>query len=118
MRWVTSWRLPPVSVAASVMPCASTITLCLLPLLPRSTGDGPVFAPPFIARRCEPSTAARGKSNRPAARNSASSSCNAWHTPAWCQSRSLRRHVLPEPYPNSGGRNSQVLFVVRITWLL
>lgn len=45
-------------------------------------GDGPVFAPPFIARRWEPLTAARVKSSRSAARNLvSSSSCRACHTP-------------------------------------
>jgi hypothetical protein len=29
------------------------------------------------------------------------------HTPASCQSRSLRQHVTPEPQPSSGGSNSQ-----------
>jgi hypothetical protein len=42
-----------------------------------STGDGPVFAPPFIARTCEPSTAAREKSRMLAARSSAST--DAWY---------------------------------------
>jgi hypothetical protein len=51
---VTSLRLPPVSVVASGMPCASTITWCLLLALPRSTGETPVAGPPFIARWPKP----------------------------------------------------------------
>src|SRR5438094_122117 len=45
--WVTSLRLPPVSVQASGMPPPSTRRWCLLPARPRSTGLGPVLAPPF-----------------------------------------------------------------------
>ncbi len=37
---------------------------CLLPALPRSTGDGPVAGPPFIARMGLESTAAREKSSK------------------------------------------------------
>jgi len=96
--WVTSLRFPPVVIAASGIPCASTIRWCLLPVLPRSTGDGPVAGPPFIARRCEESTAAREKSSSPAPRSSASStSCSRCQTPAWFQSRNLRQQVIPEP---------------------
>jgi hypothetical protein len=29
------------------------------------------------------------------------------HTPASCQSRSRRQHVMPDPHPNSCGRSSQ-----------
>jgi hypothetical protein len=43
--WVTSLRLPPVNVAASGSPLASTIRWCLEPVRPRSTGEGPVRAP-------------------------------------------------------------------------
>src|SRR3954465_7084642 len=43
--WVTSLRLPPVSVTASGMPAGSQIRWCLEPVRPRSTGDGPVKAP-------------------------------------------------------------------------
>src|SRR5512143_1781497 len=45
--WVTSWRCPPVTSAASGTPVASVITWCLLPGWPRLTGLGPVLAPPF-----------------------------------------------------------------------
>lgn len=45
MSWVTSLRLPPVSVAASGMPVASVIRWCLLPVLPPSTGLGPSWNP-------------------------------------------------------------------------
>jgi hypothetical protein len=33
--------------------------------------------------------------------------CSAAHTPAACQSRSLRQHVGPLPQPNSFGSNRQ-----------
>lgn len=56
---MTSLRLPLVVIEASGMPCASTIRWCLLPALPRSTGDGPVAGSPFIARMRLESTAAR-----------------------------------------------------------
>ncbi|MDQ0605181.1 hypothetical protein QF037_009526 [Streptomyces canus] len=110
--WVTSLRLPPVVIAASGMPCASTIRWCLLPALPRSTGDGPVAGPPFIARMWLESTAAREKSSRSAARSSeSSSSCRRCQTPASFQSRSRRQQVIPEPKPSSWGRNSQRISV-------
>lgn len=63
---------PAVTVAARSMPWASTMTWCLLPVLPRSTGEGSVASPPFRARRCEPSTAARDRSKASPARSSAS----------------------------------------------
>lgn len=110
--WVTSLRLPPVVIAASEVPCASTIRWCLLPALPRSTGKGPVAGPPFIARMWLESTAAREKSSRSAARSSDSgSSCRRCHTPASFQSRSCRQQVIPEPKPGSWGRNSQRITV-------
>lgn len=54
-----------------------------------------------------PSTQARLKSSWPAPRNSASNNkCRRCHTPAACQSRSLRQQVMPLPKPNSWGRSS------------
>lgn len=50
----------------------------------------------------------REKSIASAARNLLSSSwCKRSHTPAACQSRSLRQHVMPEPQPISRGSISQ-----------
>jgi hypothetical protein len=43
--WVTSWRLPPVSVMASGVPWRSTIRWCLEPGRARSTGEGPTWSP-------------------------------------------------------------------------
>src|SRR5439155_8933919 len=43
--WVTSLRLPPVKVAASGIPDGSVSRWCFEPVLPRSTGEGPVKAP-------------------------------------------------------------------------
>lgn len=58
MSWVTSLRLPPVRGAASGMPVASVIKLCLLPVPPRSTGFRPVFdrplTPEYESRRPPP----------------------------------------------------------------
>ena len=42
-----SLRLPPVTVTTSGTPRPSQITWCLEPVLPRSTGLGPVASPPF-----------------------------------------------------------------------
>jgi hypothetical protein len=42
---VTSWRLAPVSLAASGTPLASVAKWCLEPFFLRSTGLGPVFSP-------------------------------------------------------------------------
>lgn len=51
-----------------------------------------------------PSTQARLQSIRPASRNRRKNSrCKRSHTPAFCQSRSLRQHVTPEPHPICGG---------------
>ena len=59
------------------------------------------FSPAPTARTDEESTAAREKSSSPASRNFASSSsCNRFHTPAFCQSRSRRQQVEPEPNPD------------------
>ncbi len=71
---MTSLRLPPVVIAASGMPCASTSRWCLLPALPRSTGEGPVAGPPFVARMWLKSTVRREKSSRSSGRSSESSS--------------------------------------------
>ena len=48
--WVTSLRLPPVSVQASGIPVAST-RRCFDPFLPLSTGLGPVSEPSFSLAR-------------------------------------------------------------------
>ena len=45
--WVTSWRLPPVTVQASGIPVASTRRWCFDPFLALSTGLGPVSEPLF-----------------------------------------------------------------------
>ena len=47
--WVTSLRLPPVSVQASGVPCASVRRWCLEPARPLSTGLGPVSEPPYLS---------------------------------------------------------------------
>ncbi len=63
---------------------------------------------PFLARTVAESTAARDQSILPASPNlSKRTWCNFSHTPASCQSRSLRQHVMPLPQPISGGSISQ-----------
>ncbi len=65
------------------------------------------FGPPLSARTWEPSTTAFDQSSASTAFNSASSdSCSRCQTPASFQSRSRRQHVIPDPKPNSCGRNS------------
>jgi hypothetical protein len=77
------------------------------PVRARSTGLGPVLGPPLSARTCERSITAFDQSSRSAHRNSASSSsCSRCHAPALRQSHSRRQHVIPDPKPNSCGRNS------------
>ena len=72
------------------------------------------FGPPFKARTCDPSITALEKSSAPAAFSSASSdSCSRCHTPARCQSRRRRQHVIPDPNPSSCGRNSYGMPVYR-----
>jgi hypothetical protein len=54
------------------------------------------------------SSAARDQSMRPREpRRSSSKRCSRSHTPARCQSRSLRQQVLPLPQPNSLGKDCQ-----------
>jgi hypothetical protein len=69
---------------------------------------GPGTLSPFLAAMLAESTAARDQSILPASPSlSKSTWCNFSHTPALCQSRSLRQQVMPEPQPISGGRYSQ-----------
>lgn len=71
------------------------------------------FRPPKTARTEAESTTAREKSSWSACRNLLS---NTWwilsHTPASCQSRRRRQHVMPEPQPISRGRSSQAIPVL------
>ena len=70
------------------------------------------FGPPFKARTCEPSITALDQSNLSAALSSASSSsCRRCQTPAWCHWANRRQQVIPEPNPNSCGRNSHGIAV-------
>jgi hypothetical protein len=45
MSWVESCRFAPVRIAFNGVPAASTMRWCLLPVLRRSVGLGPVFSP-------------------------------------------------------------------------
>ena len=66
------------------------------------------FFPPCTARTDELSATAREKSSLSALRNlSRSTQCSLRHTPAFCQARSRRQQVMPEPHPISCGSISQ-----------
>jgi hypothetical protein len=72
--------------------------------LARSVGLGPVCSPAYAARTEQLSTTARDQSIRPS--RASQSSTAKWmrsHTPANCQSRKRRQHVIPEPQPSSCG---------------
>ena len=59
---------------------------------------------PLLAATDALSSAARRQSICPAACiRSSSTRCRAAHTPAWCQSRSRRQQLMPEPHPISTG---------------
>ncbi len=65
------------------------------------------FAPPGAGTLAE-SSEARDQSNRPASLSRWSKVwCKRSHTPAPCQSRNRRQHVIPLPQPNSWGSISQ-----------
>ena len=69
---------------------------------PAIRGIGAGFCPAPTARTLELSTSARDQSSASApCKPSSSSRCNCSHTPAWCQSRSRRQHVIPQPHPIS-----------------
>jgi len=71
------------------------------------------FLPPKTARTDAESITAREKSILSAFRNLLSRVwCILSQTPAFCQSRSLRQHVIPEPQPISFGRCSQPMPVL------
>lgn len=62
---------------------------------------GTSFFPPSTARTDELSAITREKSSRSALRNLANRTrCSVSQTPAFCQSRARRQHVMPEPQPN------------------
>ena len=66
------------------------------------------FFPPCTARTDELSATKREKSSLSAPRNlSSSTRCSLRHTPAFCQARIRRQHVMPEPHPISCGSISQ-----------
>jgi hypothetical protein len=93
---------------ASGTPRPSQIRWRLLPRLARSVGLGPVGSPPYTARMEQLSTTARDQSFR-SSRASQSRTAK-WirsQTPACCQSRTRRQHVIPDPHPSSCGRICQ-----------
>ena len=66
------------------------------------------FFPQCTARTDELSATTREKSSLSAPRNlSSSTGCSLRHTPAFCQARIRRQHVMPEPHPISCGSISQ-----------
>src|SRR4051812_18394242 len=77
-------------------------------------GAGTRLRAPFFAWMWLESATARDHSISPEACNSASSnSCNRCQTPASCQARNLRQHVMPQPKPSSCGRCSQPIPVCK-----
>src|SRR5215213_9264420 len=75
---------------------------------------GTRFGAPFFACTWLESAIARDHSISPAACNSASrSSCSRCQTPASCQTRNLRQHVIPQPKPSSCGRCSHPIPVCK-----
>jgi hypothetical protein len=79
----------------------------LRPGLAPVRGIGARLRPPKTARTEDESTTARDQSIRSAACNRANNV--RWilsQTPAFCQSRNRRQHVIPDPHPISGGRSS------------
>ena len=107
--WVTSLRLPPVSVQASGMPPPSTRRCCLLPRRPLSTGLGTRLRAPFFACTWLESAIARDHSISPAACSSARSSCvqplpDARLLPG---AQPAANRSMPQPKPSSCGRCSQ-----------
>ena len=77
-------------------------------VLPAIRRVGADLRPPKTARTEALSTTAREKSIWSAPRSRASKArCTSSHTPASCQSRSRRQHVMPEPQPISWGKSSQ-----------
>lgn len=79
-------------------------------LAPRFTPVGrvwPRFFPPCTARTDELSTMTRDRSSWSAPRSRDNSTvCSCSHTPAFCQSRKRRQHVIPDPQPISCGNIS------------
>jgi len=71
--------------------------------------------PPKTALTEQLSSTPTSRSNSPACPSSSSSNCQILiQTPACCQSRSRRQHVIPQPQPISSGRYSHGVPVFRI----
>lgn len=90
--------------------CAVAIDdeVVLAPRLAPISRVGPSFFPPWMARTDELSAITREKSSRLAPLSLPSKMrCSFSHTPACCQSRARRQHVMPEPHPISLGSISQ-----------
>ena len=89
-------------------PLAITGDMTLRTVLPAIRGIGASLLPPKSARTEQLSTMTFDQSMASA---NPSSSSNTRHTccqtPATCQSRNRRQHVIPLPHPSSGGSNSQ-----------
>ncbi len=98
----------------SGVPFPSQIRWCLLPVLRRSTGDGPVAAPPFLrGRASHPHTLVTGRARRPRSVSRAEWGATCSKTLACCQRSRRRQQVCPEPNPSSGGRSCQAMFWCR-----
>ena len=91
INWVTSLRLPPVTLQASGRPVPSTRRWCLEPFLALSTGLGPVSEPPFSPERgSRPRPLAPTRSHRQRVTPQAAARATSPTRPAFCHS-SIRR---------------------------
>lgn len=107
--WVTSCRLPPVSVTASGVPWRSTIRWCLEPGRARSTGVAPTWSPlsrPGRAsrpRRCRPGPRARRGATRRAGQTGPYTGPGPVPQPAPGRRAGAARHLRGDIAPGGAG---------------
>ncbi len=88
-------------------PVAVADHMTLRAVLAAIRGIGASLRPPKSARTEQLSNTTWDQSIASASPSSSSNTCHTFcQTPATCQSRSRRQHVIPEPQPSSWGRNS------------
>ena len=88
-------------------PVAVADYMTLRAVLAAIRGIGASLRPPKSARTEQLSNTTWDQSIASASPSSSSNTCHTFiQTPATCQSRSRRQHVIPEPQPSSRGRNS------------
>ena len=95
--WVTSLRCPPVRLIANGMPLASTSRWCFEPCGHGQPGMARSGAPQKGADMAGVYRGARPVDLPGGISLTRSFWCSASHTPAFCQVRSRRQHVTPEP---------------------